>query len=494
MDKLRNKEASLKPGRNDPCPCGSGKKYKHCCLAAQTESQTGDYLWHRLRRFNESLTTQLLDFAIDVFGREALPEAWEEFTGWEGSPFDPRTPHMQVFMPWFYYDWVPNPDETQIRYDAPSDQTVVGAFLEHQGKHLEPIERDYLMACLDAPFSFHEVVTCHPGSSFVLRDIFTGEEVDVTERAGSRGAQPADILFAKIVRIEHLALLDGCAPVLIPPGRKAPILELRQWMQSLDLPLTKVAVRNAGIPLMELYYELVESLLNPPMPELRNTDGDPMCFHKLLYDIDAPQAAFDALKGLALIHDEEELLADAERDDAGRLHKVAFSWHKRGNKLHKSWDNTILGNLTIEGLTLTVEVNSEKRAQKFRALAEKRLKGHARYKTTVIESPEAMLAERAQGKSSDPEALSDHEQLIQLPEVQAQLADMMRAHYENWLDEKIPALGGKTPRQAVKHPDGRELVEALLAQVERDAPRQFPFPLDEMFSRLRAELGLPSHG
>ena len=21
-----------KPGRNDPCPCGSGKKYKHCCL------------------------------------------------------------------------------------------------------------------------------------------------------------------------------------------------------------------------------------------------------------------------------------------------------------------------------------------------------------------------------------------------------------------------------------------------------------------------------
>jgi preprotein translocase subunit SecA len=22
---------SNKPGRNDPCPCGSGKKYKHCC-------------------------------------------------------------------------------------------------------------------------------------------------------------------------------------------------------------------------------------------------------------------------------------------------------------------------------------------------------------------------------------------------------------------------------------------------------------------------------
>jgi len=23
---------SIKVGRNDPCPCGSGKKYKDCCL------------------------------------------------------------------------------------------------------------------------------------------------------------------------------------------------------------------------------------------------------------------------------------------------------------------------------------------------------------------------------------------------------------------------------------------------------------------------------
>jgi uncharacterized protein YecA (UPF0149 family) len=21
--------------RNDPCPCGSGRKYKHCCLASR---------------------------------------------------------------------------------------------------------------------------------------------------------------------------------------------------------------------------------------------------------------------------------------------------------------------------------------------------------------------------------------------------------------------------------------------------------------------------
>jgi len=26
-------KVDVKVGRNDPCPCGSGKKYKHCCGA-----------------------------------------------------------------------------------------------------------------------------------------------------------------------------------------------------------------------------------------------------------------------------------------------------------------------------------------------------------------------------------------------------------------------------------------------------------------------------
>lgn len=29
---LLEKGTTPKAGRNDPCPCGSGRKYKHCCL------------------------------------------------------------------------------------------------------------------------------------------------------------------------------------------------------------------------------------------------------------------------------------------------------------------------------------------------------------------------------------------------------------------------------------------------------------------------------
>lgn len=30
---LMTTQSAARPGRNEPCHCGSGRKYKHCCLA-----------------------------------------------------------------------------------------------------------------------------------------------------------------------------------------------------------------------------------------------------------------------------------------------------------------------------------------------------------------------------------------------------------------------------------------------------------------------------
>jgi tetratricopeptide (TPR) repeat protein len=32
----------VRPGRNDPCPCGSGKKYKKCCLARDQAAEAAE--------------------------------------------------------------------------------------------------------------------------------------------------------------------------------------------------------------------------------------------------------------------------------------------------------------------------------------------------------------------------------------------------------------------------------------------------------------------
>jgi hypothetical protein len=46
----------MKTNRNDPCPCGSGKKYKNCC--EQKRSQSGD---------ENRITRLLITAAVGVF-------------------------------------------------------------------------------------------------------------------------------------------------------------------------------------------------------------------------------------------------------------------------------------------------------------------------------------------------------------------------------------------------------------------------------------------
>ncbi len=491
-----------KTGRNDPCPCGSGKKYKHCCLTAAAApapaivapldpSERDEAMWQRLHRLNDGLPTKLLDFAVELFGKVAIAEAWDEFTLWQDIPFDPRSPHLQVFMPCFFYDWKPDEAETRVRKSAPRGKTVLGAWLERKGRHLDSLERRYLEACVVAPFSFHEIVSCQPGADFRLRDILTGEERDVTERSGSRNARRGDVMFAKVVPIEHLALIDGCAQVVIPPEAKGPVLELRRKLREAGVALTPPLLREYVLELFETYHAIAEPLLNPRMPELQNTDGEVLSFHRIVYDIDSPQAAFDALKELALDATAEELLARAERDAQGTLRKLEFGWLKRGNAQHPEWENTVLGNIAIEGTTLTVEVNSRRRADQFRELADKLLLGRARYRSTVVEATKAMLEKARRERSPEDEARrAKNEALNSRPEVQAALRQHLEGHYAAWPEMKLPALGGKTPLEAMQDPDGREMVEALLLQFERHPPPQLASGYDAIIGRLRERLGL----
>ena len=81
---------------------------------------------------------------------------------------------------------------------------------------------------------------------------------------------------------------------------------------------------------------------------------------------------------------------------------------------------------------------------------------------------------------------------MQHPEVQEHMAEMFGRHWESWVDQEIPALGGKSPKDAVKTADGREAVEALLKDAERGRG-QDPFTAEvnrKGTQRVREMLGL----
>jgi len=197
--------------------------------------------------------------------------------------------------------------------------------------------------------------------------------------------------------------------------------------------------------LLALCPPLVEPLLIPRPPKLQNTDGDPLLFRRLRFAIASPQQAFEALQDLALMEDTASLLAGAELDAGGALIRVEIPWHKLGNEKHKEWTNTVLGRIVIDGPSLMVEVNSQRRAETIRARIEQHLGAGARYLNTEIESPQAMLARHDTDADAGEDTAQENE-LAALPEVRESLTQMLRAHYQRWIDEPIPLLGNRTPR------------------------------------------------
>src|SRR5256884_125892 len=211
------------PGRNDPCPCRSGKKFKHCCLRARDAAleTPGTLAWRRLRRAVDdfAMGKTLLEFVVTTYGPRAADEAWAECSGLE-EPFDAQTPHLALFMSWLFHRWSPDPHDPSSTVSAALHERIpTQLVLEHAGRRLDPVVRRYLEGCLAAPFSFHEVLRCDPGCGFNARDLFTGEERDILERSATRGMEPGDIVFGQLVQAEGITMLECAGSCFIPPIR-----------------------------------------------------------------------------------------------------------------------------------------------------------------------------------------------------------------------------------------------------------------------------------
>jgi hypothetical protein len=66
----------------------------------------------------------------------------------------------------------------------------------------------------------------------------------------------------------------------------------------------------------------------------------------------------------------------------------------------------------------------------------------------------------------------------------------MKAHWESWFDEEIPALDGMTPREAARSTRGRRLLEDLILEYEFRPPGAPRNALEPNTTWLRSELGL----
>src|SRR5688500_4673221 len=113
-----------KIGRNDPCPCGSGKKYKQCHLPIE-EAAAAEQL--RLRRSVDTLLPKVILAAQAQAG--AIPAAFDRF--WEGKYTPAELEDLdelegrggERFLTWFAFDYPLEDGRTLVEQLAAGDSS-----------------------------------------------------------------------------------------------------------------------------------------------------------------------------------------------------------------------------------------------------------------------------------------------------------------------------------------------------------------------------------
>jgi len=454
----------MKIGRNAPCPCGSGKKYKKCCLK-KTVTPPETLSYRRLSKALDKLMPRLIEHGLSVYGEMGDGMALAEFFGWPdpGEVPDDETAERagMLYWPWFVFNWeYESLDDEDGILDGPEGATIAELYVESKAIDPQSLEGKLIYAANRNPYSFIEILSVKPGQSVQLRDVLTGTEMNVQDKLGSEILKRGDILYGRAILVDGVGMFLGLSAIVLPPRMKPQLIDLRRNLSRGRKKVTRDELYDWDLDIRELYLEMDRALHT--RPELRNTDGDPMEFHKLIYNIESTDIAVEKLAPLCMTETIKEIRAAAEKDKNGNIHRAAFDWNRKGSPINKGMPNTVLAHIEIDGSQMTVIVNSVQRAKKIRKEIEKRLGTAARLRLDEISDLDAMM-EGGDGPPLPDTGLMDH------PEIQQHIGQMLQTHWDNWVDQKIPALGNKTPKQVVRTADGREAVEALLLDAEKMA-------------------------
>lgn len=481
-----------KIGRNDPCHCGSGKKYKKCCL--NNNPQLKDVVnlnWKKMRDTDDQLNHKIFTYVQKEFP-EYLAFAWSEFQNIEYDDIEEIDYEDYVFicafMPWFLYNWEPLGCNEDLETDI--EGTLAEAFLKRYHYTLSQFEKKFILANLKSFYNYYEVLATNPNHSLKVKDLLLDNEIIVNEKSASNSLTVGYVTYSRIVTIDDCTIFVGTYPQALPADFISTAIDFKQTTEINEKGSD--GLYEFEYEIRELYLQALESYNNFKMPKLRNTDGEDLIPSQVYFGLHCSlEESIDKLSTLNLNESKDEILENAVFNENGKIDKVEFPWLVKGNKLNKSWDNTVFAHLIISNHQLIIEVNSQERANKAKTEIEKLLGNLATYKTTVIEPLDNKLNNKLDNKHEHKSTAID---INEHPELKEQLQKMHDDHWKNWLDMEIPALDNQTPRQASQTDKGKEQLEALFSSFHqknlqiKESKNSQQLPVDLHY--LRKSLGM----
>lgn len=183
-----------KPGRNDLCPCGSGKKYKQCCLKTEEAQAT------RAANDRSEAVPRAIHWLMSMHGR-AVREALEEgfFGSLEEDEYERlQDQHADVFPGILVnaMEWLLAEGSLTLKG---RERRVAELLLGRGGPLFSAEQRQWLELLTSKPLGLYEVIEVVPGESLRLKDLLFPEQapVLVREKSGSRDVVQFDLMAAR---------------------------------------------------------------------------------------------------------------------------------------------------------------------------------------------------------------------------------------------------------------------------------------------------------
>jgi len=468
-----------KPGRNDPCWCGSGKKYKNCHMR-EDDAAASRVLMHN------NLIERLDTYALQREFKSDFENAYEFFVG---EKF--KVPNDQDDM----IDFQRALDYFVHDYRLPDGKRVIERFAAEHGKRLSAEERALIEGWQHSRLTAFEVIAVEPGVGMRLRDLVSGEEFDVREKRGTQDLNRWEIVVSRLMRTGDHYEMGGATGMRLPTRYRDWVRgHLAEQWRNYQFNHPESTYENFLHASSQLLFQFIEDEVIPALsapPTVVTAEGDVSEFCKATFDV------LDYTVALAGLRGAEEFIEDEEEDD-----EVSFGWSEEGESLellrahgpafeHKptmggergGFRN--LGHLSLARETLTLDVTSRRRLEAGKDLLAQRLGSAIQHREDEIKSVAEMLAQMPEKseEESEPEELPE--------ELEAMQAEIEAQFHREWLDQKIPALEDQTPREAVKTFGGRVRVIRLLKEFESsDSARVQKGKIAYDYAELKQQLGI----
>ena len=382
----------------------------------------------------------------------------------------------------------------------PDGKNIIHDYLKRRGWREGVPGRRYLQQLRDSVLSLYEVVEVSPGHHCDLRDLVRGGETfRVHEHMGTQNLVKWDRLATRVLNVNGKYTFSG--GILPFPQESAQSLlgmlsESRKQFNE-EFPraagkevitqklssenLDELFLRDVGPTFTVIWLTHTLEHLHKPLPELINRDGEALVFTETRFPFLA-----ERFKEIA------QRLDAAPEWEHDNPDEHTWIWLSQpdaiGNKPQRGMavdslqegQRPVSGTLELKPGVLTLTTNSMERAGRGQDALEALLHGLVGSALSKLQTPEQLMAESEGHQQSD----SDRDPIDTVdPEISAEIIyNMLDQHYRQCLDESIPMLGDKTPRQCAKSKKGREQVIEWLKYLENNelhrAARQGQVPYD----------------